>query len=164
MSRQAPLALALSLALAGLGAAEEKGELKFTVYGPYFESNKSGLKGDSSYLVFKEKAAFDKIFGSGRVMKKKPELLPKDYFDKHIVIAAIKRGGQIFTYDVSKVTVDDGVVRITYKATGKGGGGTARFASPLIVGVPKGEYKSVEFVEQEKGKKDKTVETIKLGK
>jgi hypothetical protein len=162
MSGRVCVAFTLSLALAGLTAAAEK-KLDAVIYGPYFEKNTSGLKPDkedSSYLVFKDKAAFDKVFGSGRVMKQKPKLLDKGDFDKNLVIAVIKRGKQIHQYTVEGVTVDDGKVRIAYKADPKGGaGGTARFASPLVVAIPKGDYKSVEFVENKKAR-----ETITIGK
>jgi hypothetical protein len=57
------------------------------------------------------------------------------------------------------VTDKDGVLKVTYTATGKDGGGSARFASPLIVSVPKGKYKSVEFIEN--GKKAGTVKVEK---
>lgn len=175
MSRRLCVVLALSLALAGLGAADEKKEgpkekePDYTVYSPYFEKNNSGLKGDSSYLAIKDKAAFDKIFGSGRVMKQNPapKLLDGKDFKKQLVIAVIKRGNQITQYTVNEVKVTDGKVSITYIATAKGNpGGTARFASPLVVGIAKGktEYKNVEFIERKDAKDKGTVHTVKIGK
>jgi hypothetical protein len=164
MSRRLCLVVALSLNLAGLGAADDEAEkLKHTTFGPYFEKNTSGLKADkdgNSYLVIRDKTAFDRAFGVPRVMKKKPVEVPKGYFDKHVVLAVIKRGSQVNTYEVDKVTLDGNEVRFAYRAKAQGKpGGAARFASPLIVGMPKVKFMSVEFVEN-----DKTVKTVAVGK
>jgi hypothetical protein len=138
-------------------AADEK--VDYTLHMPgYFESNKSGLKGPASHLVFTDKKSFGDVFRPVFVPGGKGKPLPKDAFDKHVVVAAIKRGTEVFTYQVDKVALKDGVLRVSYTATGKGGGGTATFASPLIVAVPKRKYKSVEFIEN--GKK---VATVKPG-
>jgi hypothetical protein len=152
------LLLAAMVLIPALGRAEEK-KVDFSVLGPgYFESNKSGLKGESSHLIFTDKKSFDGVFGTRFVPGGKGKFLPKDAFDKNMVIAAIKRGASIYTWKVDKVTDKDGVLELHYTATGKDGGG-ARFASPLIVSVPKGKYTSVEFIEN--GKKVATVKVAK---
>ncbi|MGD0897024.1 MAG: acylphosphatase [Thermoguttaceae bacterium] len=56
------------------------------------------------------------------------------------------------------LTVKHGVVELRYATTEKKSD-SATFASPLIVSIPKGEYKSVEFTEN--GKSVKKVETGK---
>jgi hypothetical protein len=139
-------------------AAEKK--VEFSVLGPgYFESNKSGLPGESSHLLFTDQKSFEGVFKTRFVPGGKGKFLPKGAFDSKIVIAAIKRGTSIYTYKVEKLTNDDGVLKLTYTATGKDGGGSARFASPLIVSLPKGKYTSVEFIEN--GKKVGTVKVAK---
>ena len=126
---------------------------------PYFEKNNSGLMGDASFLAIADQKGFDMVFGVGFVMGKKPDLLPKDAFDKKMVLGVIKRGNMVFEYKDVAVTKTDGVLYVAYMATGKGAGGTAKFASPLIVEIPKGEYKSVVFFEN--GKKAGTAEMKK---
>ena len=147
------LALAVGIGLAGNAPMddEDKGkELKFDVYSGYFEKNNSGLKGDQSFLAIIGRKAFDPIFGVARVIGKKPDLVPEGAFKDRLVIATIKRGGETWTYQVDKVTLDDkGTLMVRYQATSKDGGG-AKFASPLILSVPKGEYKRILFVENGK--------------
>ena len=147
------LALAVGIALAGNAAADDADkdkELKFDVYSGYFEKNNSGLKGEQSFLAIVGRKAFDSVFGVARVQGKKPELVPEQAFKDKLVIATIKRGGETWTYQVDKVTLDDkGTLALRYKATSKDGGG-AKFASPLVLSVSNGEYKRILFVENGK--------------
>ena len=162
MIRRLAPALALVVGLAALvpAADQPKGsEVKYQIHNGYFESNKSGLKGEASYLAFTDKAAFDRTFGVARTMGPKPNYLPGDAFDSRLAVAVIKRGNAITTYDLHGVTAADGVLKVFYTAKTKEGGGTARYASPLILSVDKGKYKSVEFIEN--GKK---VGTATIGK
>ena len=153
MQRLALFALLVEVGFAGNVAAndETKGkELKFDAYSGYFEKNNSGLKGDQSFLAITGRKAFDSIFGVARVIGKKPALVPEEAFKDRLVIATIKRGGETWTYEVDKVTLDDkGTLTLRYQATSKDGGG-AKFASPLILSVPKGDYKRILFVENGK--------------
>jgi hypothetical protein len=129
---------------------EAKGDkVDYLVYDGYFESNKSGLKGDTSFLAFADDAAFDKIFGKAVVMGKKQNFLPKDAFETKLVFATIKRGDKVWEYKVEKVTADKDTLYVQYTAKSKDGGG-ATFASPLIVSVDKGKYASVVFIEDGK--------------
>ncbi len=133
-------------------ADEAKGEkIAHTHYTAYFEKNNSGLKGASSFLAITDKAGFDKTFAARPPLMggKRPVLLPKGTFDKHVVVAVIKRGPSITTYDVQKVTRDGDTLYVQYKAT-SGPAGTASFASPLIIGVPKEQVKRVVFIENGK--------------
>jgi hypothetical protein len=143
--------------LSARGADEPKGtKVEFTVHGGQFEKNNAGLKGDQSFLLITNRTAFDKVFGAGFVMGKKPNIVPKNAFDTKVVVATIKRGKSITTYDVEKVTLDkDGTLYVQYKATA-GPPGTATFASPLIISVPKDKVKRAVFIEN-----GKTVGTAK---
>lgn len=131
--------------------AEAKGDaVKYDVNSGYFEKNNSGLKGDSSYLAIADQKAFDKVFGVAFVAGKKQNFLPKDAFETKIVVAAIKRGDAVYEYKVEKVAADKDVLYIQYTATAKGGAGSAKFASPLIISLDKGKYESVVFLENGK--------------
>ena len=73
-----------------------------------------------------------------------------------MVIATIKRGNAFWEYKVEGVTEDEGVVQLRYKATSKKTPATT-FSCPLIVSIPKGKYKAVEFIED-----DERVKTVEL--
>lgn len=133
-------------------------DLDYDIHSGYFESNKNGLSGDSSYLAFADQKSFDAVFGVAPVQGGKQRFLPKDAFESKLVIAVIKRGKAIYDYKVEKVTDDDGVLELQYTATPQESSGTATFATPLILSVDKGKYSSVEFIEN--GKKGGAV---KLG-
>ncbi len=145
--------LCLCLVIGAINAADKDAKVEYTQYPRgYFEKNTSGLKGESSYLVITDKAKFDEIFSVGFTMGPKPVLLPsdKDELAKLLVIAAIKRGNSLTTYEIKGVTVADGVVTVDYKATA-GPAGSATFASPMILSIPKDKVKKIIF--NENGKK-----------
>jgi hypothetical protein len=153
--RQLSLIAAAALAAlpAGPAPAADKAEAKgkkveYQAYTEgYFESNKSGLKGDTSLLTFTDAKAFDDALKKvPPLMGKKFEYLPTDAFDTKLAAAVIRRGNAIWTYKVDKVTVDGDTLYVQYDATSKDGG-TATFASPLIVAVDRGKYTSVVFIE-----------------
>jgi hypothetical protein len=153
MIRLALLAAALApfAATATATAADEaKGEkVEYTVHDGQFAKNDSGLKGDQSFLLLTTRAGFDKVFGAGFTMGKKPNVVPKDAFEKKVVAATIKRGA-LTTYAVEKVTLDkDGTLYVQYKAT-TAPADTATYASPLVVSVPKDGVKKVAFIENGK--------------
>jgi hypothetical protein len=116
---------------------EKEKDVAYKVYDGYFESNKSGLKGKESFQVFRNKGGFDKVFRAvpPLLKGKKKALLPDNVFEKHVVVAVVKRGNQLWTYKVTGVSSCKGKVNIRYMAEAKDGGG-ARFASPLIVAIP----------------------------
>ena len=78
-------------------------------------------------------------------------------FNSNMVLAVVKRGNAFWEYKVEKATVEHGVVRFRYKATSKKTPSTT-FSCPLIVSVPKGDYKAVKFIENKKA-----VKTIEIG-
>ena len=108
--------------------------IEYMVHSGYFEKNNSGLKDEASYLAIKDRETFDKAFGVAFTMGKKPNVLPANAFDTRIVVAAIKRGGQVWEYKVEGVTADHATPTVRYGATSKDGSG-ARFASPMVVSV-----------------------------
>jgi len=124
-------------------------KVAYQVYKNYFESTKSGLEGDKSFLAFTDQMAFDKVFGKAVVMGKKPKFLPKDAFVSKLVVAAIRRGHKVWEYNVEKVTADGKTLYVQYEARA-GAEDSATFASPLIVSVEKGKYSTVVFIENGK--------------
>jgi hypothetical protein len=152
--------LAALFALATIVKAAEgrMAKVDFEVHDGHFESNKSGLKGDASYLAITDRAGFDAVFGTAAVMGKKFNYVPKDAFEKKMVVAVIKRGDAPVDYTVEQVTTADDKLYLQYKATEKGAT-TAKFASPLILTVDRGKYTSVVFIEN-----GKQVGTATVGK
>jgi hypothetical protein len=152
-------AVAALMVLSGRAQAQEKVEYK--VYPRYFVKNTVKMPGDEAYWVVTNRKKFDELFGVGFTSGKKPDLVPKDAFDKEgkLAVVAVKQGKTVTTYTVEKVTLKDGTLKVEYKAASKGKGGSATFRSPLIITVPKKDVKAVEFVEN--GKK---VQTVKVGK
>jgi Trehalose utilisation len=123
--------------------------VEHTVHSDYFEKNNSGLTGAVSYLVIEDRQAFDDLFGLAVTMGTKPKILPADAFASKMVVALIKRGGEFWEYKVEGVTEEDGVLTVRYTAK-SGDGKGARFASPLIISLPKKAYREVVFVESGK--------------
>jgi hypothetical protein len=139
----------------------EKGKMAkvdFEAHDGHFESNKSGLKGDASYLAITDRAGFDAVFGTAAVMGKKFNYVPKDAFDKKLVVAVIKRGNAQVEYKVEQVTTADDKLYVQYTAKAKDPT-TAKYASPLILTLDKGKYTSVVFIEN-----GKEVGTATVGK
>jgi hypothetical protein len=70
--------------------------MKCTLHSGYFEKNHSGLKGEESYLAITDRETFDKVFSVAFTSGRKPTLLRANAFGTQIVVAAIKRGGQVW--------------------------------------------------------------------
>lgn len=132
-------------------ADEAKGEkVEFATYSDYFEKNTSGLKGESSYLEFTDRDAFDKVFAlRPPLMGKKSVGLPDGAFEKKLVVAVVKRGLAPTTYKLGKTTTEGDALYLQYTAAA-GKPTTATFASPLIVAVDRGKIRTVVFIENEK--------------
>ena len=144
-------------------AAESKPKnaaLTFDTYSGYFVSNKFKPDAAESSLVISDQEQFDKVFGVAFVMGDKSHRLPKDAFKSLMVVAAIKRGSAVVEYKVEGVTETKGVVELRYTTTEKKSD-TATFACPLIVSIPKGQYKAIQFVEN--GKMTKKLDLGKDG-
>ena len=154
MARFALIAVGLIAFSVPVRAADEaKGEkVTYTVFDTYFEKNNSGLKGNETYTALTNKDGFEKVFAARPPLMggKKPVLLAADAFDKQFVAVVVKRGPAITTYQVEAVKLDkDGTLYVQYKAE-NGPAGTATFASPLIVSVPKEGAQKVTFIENGK--------------
>jgi hypothetical protein len=142
--------------MAAYAAEDPKGkEVGFEPHKGYFESNKSGLKGDVSFLAISDAKTFDGIFGKARTMGPKPNYLADNAFETKCVLATIQRGMKTVEYKVDKVTADGDTVYIAYSTTSKESK-SATFHSPLIVSLDKGKFKTVVFIEN--GKKVGTAE------
>ena len=148
---------ALVAVLAASAWAAEGTKLPFDTYSGYFVSNKFEPDAAASFVVVNDQARFDQVFGVAMVMRDKSHRLPKDAFKSSMVLAAIKRGNASWEFKVEGVTVEQGVVRLRYAVTSKATPDTT-FACPLIVSIPRGDYKAVVFIED--GRK---VETVKVG-
>jgi hypothetical protein len=123
---------------------------------PYFEKNNSGLKGDRSHLVLKSNDDLDRYFGVGFVMNNNGKTVPKNSFETNIVIAMITRGKTTFEYKINSITRKEGVVTVTYATIAQGKEGSAQFASPILISIPKEKITKIIF--QEKDQKPVEIE------
>lgn len=143
------------------GLAQKKGESEREIesqrYDSYFEKNNSNLKGNTSYLVITTQNQFDKVFGVAATMGQN-NFLPDEFFNSKLVVAAIKRGDSIQTYELERVIEKKGKLYLSYKTKKKEAKG-AFYSSPFIIAVDKGNYSQVVFIEN--GKKVKAVSLSK---
>jgi len=144
--------------LGQLAQAADATKLTFDTYSGYFVSNKFEPNAAESFVVINDQEQFDKVFGVAFVMRDTSHRLPKDALKSLMVVTAIKRGAAFWEYKVESVAEAEGVVELRYTTTSQKSD-TATFACPLIVSIPKGEYKAVQFVEG--GKRVKKVEVGK---
>lgn len=123
---------------------------KLVIHTGHFEKKSSGLKGDASFRVFTDFAAFEKVLGTvPSVGPRKANPVTATTFQDHDVIVVIKRGKAITTYTEVAVTSDSSTLTLSYK-TDTGTPGTAEFGSPLVVAVPKGKAGSMKYLENGK--------------
>ena len=142
---------AAQIAAADLPATQPATQpVAFDVHDSYFVSNKFQPDAPASFVVLKDQKAFDAVFGVGFVMGDNTHRLPANAFDKKMVVAAIHRGKAVWTYKVESVTEAASVLTIRYTETTKPSD-SAELACPLIVSVPRGDYRHVEFVVVNKG-------------
>ena len=123
------------------------------------KAQKDKTLGIVSFLAFTDQDSFDKAFGktpskedlanflpNGEAKGKKPNLLPKDAFDKKMVVATTVRGPNISAYRVVKVTADGDTLYVQYLEQSAFAGNNRVWSSPLILSVDKGPYTSVVFI------------------
>ena len=123
------------------------------------KAQKEKTLGIVSFLAFTDQDSFDKAFGktpskedltnflpNGEAKGKKPNLLPKDVFDKKMVVATTARGPNISAYRVVKVTADGDTLYVQYLEQSAFAGNNRIWSSPLILSVDKGPYTSVVFI------------------
>jgi hypothetical protein len=150
---------------------EPKGKkVEFKVHSGYCEraeharaeqikAQKEKTLGNVSFLAFTDQDSFDKAFGkapdkedlenflpNGEAKGKKPNLLPKDAFDKKMVVATTVRGASISVYKVLKVTADGETLYVQYQEASSFAGNNRIWSSPLIISVDRGPYTSVVFI------------------
>lgn len=114
----------------------------------YFVKNNAPLPGNPAFLVLQDKKSFDQIFGFGAVMGAKPKLVDEKLFEGNVIMVVIKSGSTLWKYEVQKIRRDKDQLVVEYGAMGKES--TAKFNSPLIVSVPRGDFATVVFVENGK--------------
>ena len=127
---------------------QKKGE-SFKAYTGYFVKNSYKVDDKDIYVVLKDKASFDEVFGTAMVMGDKSHRLDNDVFEKEIILAVIHRAGGTTKFNISEFVIADDALTIKY-TTEFTASPTAQFASPLIVSIAKGKYKQVIFEENQK--------------
>ena len=126
------------------------------VYNGYFVSNEFEPKIADSFIVLKDQAAFDRVFGAAAVMFDRSYRLPANIFRSNMVIAAIHRGHADVTYRNVHVTRDGTVLRVSYN-TKEQRAPLTEYASPLILSIPRDNYSAVSFIEN-----DRTVKSVPM--
>lgn len=129
--------------------AASQPSVAFDTYSGYFVSNKFEPNEAASFVVIRDQAEFDRVFGVAMVMRDKSHRLPPNAFDSKIVLAVVKRGKAVWDYSVKDVRLDGRTLIVRYTATAKPQA-SAEFACPLILSVDKGDYGAVQFVENDK--------------
>jgi len=137
------------LLLAAPATAAEPAKLKFETYSGYFVSNKFEPQAATSFVTARTQKQFDQVFGVAFVMGDKSHRLASDAFKSQLILATIKRGMAFCTYQVTTVTETDGIVRLRYKTTARKSE-SASFSCPLIISIPQGKYRAIEFHENNK--------------
>jgi len=164
------LPLAAGATQVGQKTAPKGKKVEFKVHSGYCEradharaeqlkAQKEKTLGNVSFLAFPDQDSFDKAFGktpdkedlnnflpNGEAKGKKPNLLPKDAFDKKMVVATTVRGPNISAYRVVKVTADGDTLYVQYLEQSAFAGNNRIWSSPLILSVDKGPYTSVVFI------------------
>ena len=144
------LAAFVSTAMIGRSGEQKDDKLSFDIYAKgYFVKNKAPLPGNPAHLLLQDKKSFDDIFSVGFTMGAKPKLINDKLFETHWIVAVVKSGNAMTTFEVEQVRRDKGRVIVQYKATDKGPS-SARFNSALIASVPRGDYTEVVFMENGK--------------
>ena len=151
---RANLGVLVLVAWSASALAAERTKLPFDTYSGYFVSNKFEPDAKQSFVVISSQEDFDHVFGVAFVMQDKSHRLPEDAFKSNLVLAVIKRGNAFWEYKVQSVVVEKGMAQLRYAVASKATPETT-FACPLIVSVPRGEYKGVVFIDG--GKQVKTV-------
>jgi hypothetical protein len=130
---------------------KKKSDVVYQVFDKgYFVKNTAKLSANPAFLLLPDKKAFDEIFGVGFVMKgARPNLVTDKLFEKNTLVTVIKSGNTLWKYEVRSVRLDKQRLVVRYTAEGKESA-TAKFNSPLILSVPRGDYTEVVFMEGDK--------------
>jgi hypothetical protein len=128
---------------------ENASAVKHEVFDGYYVMNTFEPKAAESFVAISDQKRFDEVFGVAFVMGDKSHRLPKGAFSRSVVFGMVRRGMAIWDFQVMDVVEADGKLEIRYTAKSSPQA-SATFANPLIVGVPRKEYKSVTFIENKK--------------
>ena len=146
------LVLLIALAIFDQATAEARAEsvaVPHVAYDGYFVSNEFEPNAVDSFVVIRDQAAFDSVFGVAAVMFDRSHRLPANAFQSNMVVAAIHRGHSNITYRNVHVTRDGTVLRVSY-TTKEQRSALTEYASPLILSVPRDNYSAASFVENGK--------------
>ncbi len=143
--------------LQGVASSEENQKLKFDIHSGYFVSNKFEPQESRSFVIAKDQKEFDQVFGVAFVLGDKSHRLEENELKSKTVIATIRRGKSICDFEVDSIINRDGILEVRYGAKMQKES-TASFACPLIISVPKENYKEIHFIEN--GKVLKKIKSI----
>lgn len=136
----------------------EPPKANYTTLDGYYEKSTSGLSGPASHLVFTSVDPFDKVFALVPPMPKSTRTpVTKETFESKLVLAVVKRGQNLWNYEIERVTTDGDTLTLRYKVTAGQFQGGATFASPMVISVDKAGVKKVVFVEN-----GNTVNTVEV--
>ena len=144
-----PMIYALIAGLLGNASALADDRPTFTIHTGHFVKNDTGLTGPRDLLLLRNSAEFEKVFGLVTMKfsnARKMNPVEAKAFGTHAAVAVVTTAKAIITYTKATAIVDGDVLRVGYTAE-TGTPGEAEFASPLILLVPVGTWKRVEFVE-----------------
>lgn len=118
----------------------------YTVHGGYVVSSHFESALPASFLVIEDQKQFDRIFSVAPALEDKSGLVPTGSFESRIVIAVIKRGPYIWSYEVEDVSRNQDIMYVSYRLSLEDGGATT-FSSPLLISVEKQRLATVVFIE-----------------
>lgn len=157
------LTLALALVLELVGAATANAQQKetapqnplppkkinFDSHDGHFVKNTFKAPEQGAFFIMTTFDEFDRVFGTGFVMKAKFKLVTKETFNaKNVLVVVRQVPNKIIEYTVGGIEADGDKLSVNYSTTIK----TVTFQanSALILSVPKGDYREVVFVENGK--------------
>jgi inhibitor of cysteine peptidase len=143
-------ALATTMPASGKeGPPKAAAVLPYEIYeAPYFVKNTFEPNAPQSFAVIRTMEQFNAVFGVGMVMGGPRPQIKAETFESRIVVVTVKRG-PMCSYKVESVTAKGAGLQVRYEAKVEPPG-SATFAVPLILAVPKGNSASVTFVENGK--------------
>ena len=106
-------------------------------------------KKPQSFIITNDQKIFDSAFGIAFVQGDDSNRLKEGSLKSKIVISTIKRGSFFCNYDVVSLTNNKGELELRYNLK-KRESSTAEYSCPLIISIPKIDYKSVKFIENGK--------------
>lgn len=127
---------------------QEAQEVEHKIHEQHFVRNDADVEKPVSFVACSTFAQFEAIFGyavTGLGRAPEPKFVTAETFEDRIVVATILHGDSLPTLDQVKTEVVGETLRVSYRLR-PGRKETAFYAVPLIVSVPKGTIKTVEFI------------------